>query len=136
MTEIPNNPDLSILATQAREQFENFLELREIGFVKDGDEYAIEQLLDDPTTWDEIDQESKAVILREMSSALGLDLLNLPPGKLITTYKEEGVRGAASEYGGEVRVYETNLSDVTVEITLYDSPEIGIRYNIVFGKEY
>ena len=118
----------------ARETFESLLELWQGRFMEDGSMYGIEQLTDNPEKWDQLQEARRQIILEEVSKLVGLDLLNPPVSAILKTYKDEGSRGEPSEHGGEVRIYRTNLADVTVEITYYDSPSIGTRYNIVFGK--
>jgi N-acetyl-beta-hexosaminidase len=124
-------PQIEALAAQIKEKVDEVVELVEMDFIGVGEDYALEQMLNDPYQWEKLNVKTRELIIFGVGAYLGVDLVKLPKEQITRRYHEKGVKGQRSEGGAEVVVMKTAHPQIAVHVFDYANPELGTRYNLV-----
>lgn len=139
--------DTEISLETFRGNLDSVRELTEIGFLEPGTRIGLGVLIEnsapDLPVWEVEDSEAwiflsdreKRGFLRNVGIHLGVDMEQLTSERAIRTYKEGGIRGAPSEGGADVMVFNTKFPVLELHVMDYGNSDIGRRYDLVVASK-
>jgi len=106
-------------------------------FADFGDEYALDQLLEDKglSSFNNLPQIEVAAVVEALDKRLGYNITNPPEERIKEQRGVEGQEGSRSQYGGVMEVIQTDLPNICLHLTCLFN-EQGELTDPIYGLGY